>query len=354
MSKTERKWTRKEHDYLLGAIVQEGNWFKIHRAIIQELGIETAAVLHWLIKFHERVRKGKGYKWDDGWFFCTVEKMKGELILSADRQLRIIKRLVNKGFIEMKKKGLPARRHVRIDAKKFHETVISWSENSATSDREIGVTGEGPAPSLVSPKPLHNRENIIREKENKGKSRRSNRRQAKDGFFENGSSSKLDNFCRHWGNRVRLAVREADPTCRMSRAKVETYAKDIRRWRLELKKSEEDIAERLEWYCEPGNYEDHHTPKIRQSGDLYSYFDRIRWAKERKEEVYEGNGEAEEPIPWDGCTEKQALTADVRDWLVEYDGRYDPQVRGRATDRQVEKALVALGREGEEVDRSIT
>ncbi len=60
----------------------------------------------------------------------------------------------------------------------------------------------------------------------------------------------------------------------------------------------------------------------------------------------------EEPIPYDECPPEAALAADVADWLGEFDSRFDCRRRG-ATDRQVAKALVALGREGEEVDRSL-
>ena len=61
----------------------------------------------------------------------------------------------------------------------------------------------------------------------------------------------------------------------------------------------------------------------------------------------------EEIVEWNESTPVMNLSADVRDWLIEYDHEFDTRSRGKATDAQVERALASLGREGQEVDRDL-
>ena len=117
--------------------IGSSGYVMLHRAIIKELGLENAAFLHYLINYHQRVIYCVSHIWDDGWFFCTVGKIINELHLTQDAQLRIVKKLLGSGMIEMKKMGLPARRFFRINSDKIEKIITEWApdvEKSAPLD----------------------------------------------------------------------------------------------------------------------------------------------------------------------------------------------------------------------------
>jgi hypothetical protein len=137
-------------DALAGAMCGTG-WFPIHRAIISRVGLEAASVLHYLFNLRIRTRETEGSK-PDGWFFCTVKRMENELKLSDRQQTRILAVLsVDTDLIEVKKMGLPARRHVRIDYSEVAKIIASWEENTFSQD-EIGTTSEAQEGVTSNPK----------------------------------------------------------------------------------------------------------------------------------------------------------------------------------------------------------
>lgn len=51
----------------------------------------------------------------EGWFYKTIEDWQEETGLTREEQLTIKKKLTNLGFLEVKKKGVPATNHFKID-----------------------------------------------------------------------------------------------------------------------------------------------------------------------------------------------------------------------------------------------
>jgi hypothetical protein len=130
-------------------LISKGH-FTVHQAIVLKLGLEKACFLHALVRFHARVMKSKGYKWNRGWFFYTVEEMQKELGLSYEVQARLLKQLseADGAPIEVARFGCPPRRHIRINAKWIHRVVTLWLldngylEVQNTSDQGTPSTGE--------------------------------------------------------------------------------------------------------------------------------------------------------------------------------------------------------------------
>lgn len=89
------------------------NCFYINTGWMKELGVKTAALLGYLSNVSQRAKNDE-HPENDGWFPCTVDKVQTETKLSADQQTLALKKLVEVGLIETKRKGLPARRYIRI------------------------------------------------------------------------------------------------------------------------------------------------------------------------------------------------------------------------------------------------
>lgn len=131
------KWAKRRFTALLVVLSSHG-WFKIHRSLVEILGLEAAAMLHYLIDVHVRVQRSPDYKWNEGWFYCMMKKISKEINVSPGAQTRILTKLTGKNktrepvgprLIEMKKMGLPARRFVRIDGEAIEDIIFKWVKN---------------------------------------------------------------------------------------------------------------------------------------------------------------------------------------------------------------------------------
>jgi len=139
--------SERSFEELKSLLSQEG-WFPLHRAVIQITGgMEEAAVVHFLINYHSRIKRSPYYKWDDGWFYCKISTMENELCLKRTKQQTIIKKLVELGLVETTRKGLPAKRFFRINPEVIKQAVIEW-EIERSNDPSNGEYGYGPVEGL--------------------------------------------------------------------------------------------------------------------------------------------------------------------------------------------------------------
>ncbi len=112
---------RRKNDRKFEAVYAPGNWIMFPKVFLYAVPIMAAFLLSLLIdesrKFHssEKTFVPKPLKLSDGWFWCSMERMANELNCSVKTQSRWFSILKEKGFIEMKIAGLPARRYVRIN-----------------------------------------------------------------------------------------------------------------------------------------------------------------------------------------------------------------------------------------------
>lgn len=83
------------------------------------MDLEEVAVLPKLIRLSEMKRKrlfkrGRSFS---GWVLCTTEYLEKGLHISERAQRRILQSLEARGFISIQRKGMPARRYVRVNIK---------------------------------------------------------------------------------------------------------------------------------------------------------------------------------------------------------------------------------------------
>lgn len=58
-----------------------------------------------------------------GWFYCTVDTIQKHLFMDRNVQTRVLNELRSLGYIKIEKRGLPAKRHVKIGYSKLHRML---------------------------------------------------------------------------------------------------------------------------------------------------------------------------------------------------------------------------------------
>lgn len=106
----------------LGLMQSPGNFFQMLQHLIYITGSLTdGSVLSFLLGFAQRVNRKKLSPIEDKrlsilkWFYCKSTTVEKKLLLTQRQQLPILKRLKEKGFIEMERRGMPPKRHIKIN-----------------------------------------------------------------------------------------------------------------------------------------------------------------------------------------------------------------------------------------------
>ena len=100
-----------------------GRWFQFPRHLMLIMSCQEAVLISFLINHAAGINK-KAFKKNDGWFYCKKRTILMRLFLPLRMQTRIVKRLMNRGYLESKWKGLPAKRFFKIFPRKLHEDSI--------------------------------------------------------------------------------------------------------------------------------------------------------------------------------------------------------------------------------------
>lgn len=117
-------------------IIATSNYIALNKTMIKLLGLEEAVLLGELaseLKYWEK--KGQV---EDGWFYSTVENIEENTSLSDFKQRKTIKSLKEKNIIDIKVKGIPAKRYIKINEEQVFKLLnIKFFNNLRTSDEEI-------------------------------------------------------------------------------------------------------------------------------------------------------------------------------------------------------------------------
>ena len=147
-------------------LVGGNNYIPVSRKLCVAIGPAEAILYCELIdqyRFWERCGKLD----DEGMFFLTVEQVKSRIGLSKDQQFRYLKKLSNYGLIKTTRKGLPAKRYIKIyENPPFLQDLyldnadkapnIQMVENPPTSKRKTRQLVGGKS---ATNKPIYNKPN---------------------------------------------------------------------------------------------------------------------------------------------------------------------------------------------------
>lgn len=282
------QWTREVFDDLLTGIFSDGGWFKQHRAFIKRWGLEAAGILCYFINYHERMKQSPGYRWDGGWFFCTIDRMKDELNVNHHAQERGIAKLKADGVLEAKVKGLPPRRYFRVNAEKLLMIIAEWKNECEKKDDTKPQTQPAPATPLFSDPgkidvpdgSLLVRSNLVRTPLSAKAERRGRPagRRTPDLL-----SSPVDDEV---AGEVFLVLEAAGSdlvvnTPKRRAVKRSTLAASVTKLRTERGVGEQELREMVAWLKD--HYADEYTPKMNKADDLFARWEKFRNAKQRQE-----------------------------------------------------------------------
>lgn len=93
-----------------------------NKALVRALGLECSALIGELCSeylYWKERDKLEG----DGWFFSTVENLEKETGIKRSTQTKHLNELKAMGLLDYGKKGMPARRYIRLDFKAIEEVM---------------------------------------------------------------------------------------------------------------------------------------------------------------------------------------------------------------------------------------
>lgn len=116
----------------LKQLLMSSNYFVLNKQIIKIFGIENGYLLTALIEASDMLAD------EEGWFYQTVENIEDITTLNKYKQLQGIKVLVEAGVLEQINKGVPCKRHFRINFEMIEEIVFGTVENLTTRCQKTG------------------------------------------------------------------------------------------------------------------------------------------------------------------------------------------------------------------------
>lgn len=119
-------------------LIANKNYIVVNKDLMRTLGIEEAILLSELAGRYEYFKKQ--YALEDGWFYSTVENIEKNTTLSQYKQKKALDNLKKLGIVGVQKKGLPARRFIKINEKNLCDTINNKLKNLTTSEKTQNIT----------------------------------------------------------------------------------------------------------------------------------------------------------------------------------------------------------------------
>ena len=105
-----------------------GNYFLFFRNFVRILGKVDALLLQDLINHAAHLKQD-----DDGFFLCTRAYLERSLCWTRHEQNKHLARLAEKGFIVVKKMGVPGRRYIKVCVESIEKALDDLEEDKGSS-----------------------------------------------------------------------------------------------------------------------------------------------------------------------------------------------------------------------------
>ncbi len=115
------------------SILSNDNFITVNKTIAAEVGLEAAVILGELASEYVYWSRCNGL--EDGYFYSTIENLEKKTFLSGHNQRIALSILQEKGWIEVSKKGLPAKRYIKI----FDDKIMDFFNDKSS---KILTTGD--------------------------------------------------------------------------------------------------------------------------------------------------------------------------------------------------------------------
>ena len=322
------EYTREEFESMMEEdYMKSTGYFLVHQALVVKLGFDLACFLCGLIRFHHRVMKSPKYKWKEGWFYYTAQTMKNEYIIPGEydrngdpvsmmperTQTRWLSALTRPSYsidgqtpIEIKRKGMPPKRHIRINTWWVKKVIKDWQ-----SVREEQLERQNDFKNSIKPNSANDSRfkegesgrNILKKKEDLRKEAQHAPKgacRARTEFDLFGEQDTVKQGCELWS----IWILKNDDLIYTGRRKhsyrkavtKQTAIKMIRVLKEDRKATNEQIWKFLKWYKEA--YDDRYTRRIKTADPdaiAVHWHDYLlamkRWEEDQRRPKVDSNGQ---------------------------------------------------------------
>lgn len=94
-------------------LLSSDNFIVVNRSVAEEVGMEAAVILGELASEYNYWQNNG--KLEEGYFYSTIKNLEKKTYLSAYSQRQALVKLQEKGWISIIKKGLPAKRYIKVN-----------------------------------------------------------------------------------------------------------------------------------------------------------------------------------------------------------------------------------------------
>lgn len=132
-------------------LIASSNYITVNKIIIRLLGIDEAIILGELASEYEYWSKREELQ--DGYFYSTIENIEENTTLTEYKQRKALNSLKERGLIDIKIKGIPAKRFIKINEEQVLE-LLSINSSNILSTSSLKIK------ELDTEKPQGNKNNI--------------------------------------------------------------------------------------------------------------------------------------------------------------------------------------------------
>lgn len=115
-------------------LLSSSNFITVNRAVAKIVGLNAAVILGEIASEYLYWEDRQGL--EDGYFYSTVENLEERTCLTPYEQRVALVKMQNAGWIDVKKKGMPAKRYIKIFEDKITEALYNMPLNCLTTSRE--------------------------------------------------------------------------------------------------------------------------------------------------------------------------------------------------------------------------
>lgn len=103
-------------------MLSSGGFITLNKKAVRIFGLENAVLIGEFVS-KEKYLKENGSLTEDGFFYSTIEDVENNTSLKERTQQRLIADLKAKDIIQVELRGLPARRHIKINYEKLFKQM---------------------------------------------------------------------------------------------------------------------------------------------------------------------------------------------------------------------------------------
>ena len=176
-------------------LIANDNFIVVNKSLIHIFGLEETLILGELVSEYEYWRS-RG-ELEGGWFYSTVENIEKNTSLSKHKQKKALENLQQAGVICYQRKGMPAKRYIKINENVLEEVLLGKKVKNLTSSSQKVANKKSKFLTSRSEKIRHQEVKEFdrnNNKENNNKNNKKERKKERKNFSQQVESNKKENL----------------------------------------------------------------------------------------------------------------------------------------------------------------